>query len=252
MTRGPSNFAGFAIAAVAAVIALPAAMSACGGSQTPADPSFCEGRDGLICAPAGFSFAQAASAVTDYCAEVEGHCPAATIPPPGETVARLSQPEPGKLCLAGTLPADGGLALLNVRFAAVNEDATKVTKTFDADARGITQMTFLIDSPPPGPGVLVAAAITTSLGITPGQRPFNDGFMLMTPPLFAEELILRQPGPVVAPFAEFRQTFSGQSPTFDTTALHNIGIGVVGSDLDYDFCIRDFKFRDAAGNEVTP
>ncbi len=242
MLRGAS---GFAFAAVVAVVAL-AAIPACGSSGAQANPSFCEGRDGLICAPAGFPFAQAAGAVTDYCAEVEGHCPAATIPPAGETVARLSQPEPGKLCLAGTLPSKGGRAILAVDFITLNKDATRVTKTFDADARGITQMTFSIDSPPPDPGLLLA--VTSDSRLPPPQRPL---FILKTPPLFDQALKVGQPGPVVAPFADFREIPDG-NPTFDPTDLNAILIEVGAKDLDYDFCIHDFKFRDAAGNEVAP
>jgi len=189
-----------------------------------------------------------AIAASDYCLDAVGRgCPTNSIPPEGATTAHLSQPQPGKLCLAGTLAEGGGLAVLRLTFSALNEDQTRVTKTFDADARGITQMTFSIDSPPPGPGLGVAALITTSLEITPGQRNVN-GFRLMTPP-FLDEMRIRETGPVLAPFADFRPA---NSPTFDTTALDTIGIFVGDAGLDYDFCIHDFKFLDAAGNEVTP
>ena len=95
------------VAAVIAPLAALAVLPACGGSETPPDPSFCEDRDGRICAPEGFPFVVAAIAASDYCLETEGGCPATSIPPAGATTARLSQPEPGKLCLAGTLPPGG-------------------------------------------------------------------------------------------------------------------------------------------------
>jgi hypothetical protein len=240
------------VTGVVLTLASLAVLPACDGSEAPGDASSCEERDGRICGPDGFPFAVRAVALSDYCFESEGGCPAITIPPAEATTARLIQPLPGKLCLAGRLATTGGLAVLHVGFSELNADRTKVTKTFNADARGIAQMTFSIDSPPPGPGVLVAATITAGLDNTPGQRNVIDGFRLMTPPLFDEQLIFREPGPVVAPFASFRQTDPNMSPTFDTTLLDGIAVAVGGADLDYDFCIRDFKFRDAAGNEVAP
>ena len=78
------------------------------------------------------------------------------------------------------------------------------------------------------------------------------GFRLMAPPLLEQNLIIRDTGPLVAPFANFRQTDLSMSPTFDTKVLEGIGIAVQAADTDYDYCIHDFKFRDAAGNEVTP
>ncbi len=248
--RGGARAAAF-VASITSLAAL-AGLPACGGSDAPPEQPSCEDRDGLICGPDGFPFAVVSAAVSDYCAENDAGCPATTVPPAGATIARLSQPEPGKLCLAGRLATTGGFAVLIVRFSTLNADRTKVTKTFNADALGITQVTFSIDSPPPGPGVLVGAAVTKGLDNTPGQRNVIDGFRLMTPPLFDEMLIIREPGPVVAPFANFRQTSDDQSPTFDTTLLDGIAIAVGAADLDYDFCIRDFKFLDAAGNEVAP
>jgi len=61
---------------------------------------------------------------------------------------------------------------------------------------------------------------------------------------------IRAPGPEVAPFVNFEQTISGMSPTFDTTALEHLSFGVGAG--DYDFCVHDFRFLDAAGNEVKP
>jgi hypothetical protein len=74
----------------------------------------------------------------------------------------------------------------------------------------------------------------------------------MTAPLSNVPLTVTQPGPQVAPFANFEQTRSGVSQTFDTTALQHIEFGVGPAQGDYDFCLSDFKFLDAAGNEVKP
>ena len=71
----------------------------------------------------------------------------------------------------------------------------------------------------------------------------------MTAPLSNVPLTITAPGPQVAPFADFEQTRPGVTQTFDTSALEHIEFGV-GQRGDYDFCVHDFKFLDAAGNEV--
>jgi len=78
------------------------------------------------------------------------------------------------------------------------------------------------------------------------------GFNLMTAPLSNIPLTITAPGPVVAPFVDFQQTRSGVSQTFDTSAIQHIEFGVGPEPGDYDFCLSDFKFLDAAGNEVKP
>ena len=52
-------------------------------------------------------------------------------------------------------------------------------------------------------------------------------------------------GPEIAPFTDFQQSGTGVSQTFDTSALHHLEL-IVGQG-DYDFCIHDFKFLNAAG-----
>ena len=72
----------------------------------------------------------------------------------------------------------------------------------------------------------------------------------MTAPLSNVPVTISAPGPQVAPFADFEQTRSGVSQTFDTSALQHF-VFAVGPG-DYDFCLQDFRFLDAAGNEVKP
>jgi hypothetical protein len=231
---------------------LALALAAGCGSETSPDPTFCEDRDGRICLPAGVPFAQAAVAATDYCLGQNG-CPGQTIPPAGATTAHLSQPEAGRICMSGTTTAsDSGLAVILLHFTGLNKERTKITKTFDADALGITQVTFTIDSPPPVQGVIVGAGVLKTLEIMAGQRFITDGFRLMAPPLLDVLLKVTQPGPEVAPFSDFKQTDLSMSATFDTTGLANLGFAVGGRGLDYDFCVRDLKFLDAAGTEITP
>ena len=217
----------------------------CGSGSSPAVPD-----GGSI---DGVPFLVAATPESDFCRGICGLAAAPTTdPPPGATTATFSQPEPGKLCQSGTVEA-GGYAGFIMLFAEWNQDATKVLKPFDATSLGITQVAFTIDSPPSG-GVAVYASIVTSPEC-PGSPPDYStcvtwGFELMSAPLSTTPLTITTPGPQVAPFTNFKQTLSGVNQTFDTTALNFFDFRVgAGS---YDFCVHDFKFLDAAGNQVKP
>jgi hypothetical protein len=56
-------------------------------------------------------------------------------------------------------------------------------------------------------------------------------------------------GPVIAPFADFT-SLDDPSQTIDPTRLNAIFLQVDSG--DFDFCIHDFNFLDAAGNPVRP
>jgi hypothetical protein len=219
----------------------------CGGSSE--DPS-CVSKDGFICQPSRFPFVEIAAAAADGCASTNSaYCALSDVAanPP----ATLTQPRAGKLCLSGTVAA-GGWAQIVLQFAMFDKSATKVVKSLDANARGITQVAFTIDSPPSG-GVTAGAAVVTSLECPSSPFDcFTYGFGLMTAPLSNIPLTITQAGPQVAPFADFEQTRSGVSQTFDTSVLMFIQFGVGPAQGDYDFCVQDFKFLDAAGNEVKP
>ena len=196
-----------------------------------------------ICAPIGVPFVTRALAISDTCGK---DCPVlAADTPVGETTSTLSQPEPGKLCLSGVV-SPGGWAQIGLLFAVKSQDRTEILKTFDARVLGITQVAFTIDSPPSG-GVSVDAAITTAMSCPSDPFGcFTYGFNLMTAPGSSVPANFATPGPVVAPFANFMQTVSTHS--FDTSALEHLVFSVgTGS---YDFCIHDFMFLDAEGNEV--
>jgi hypothetical protein len=224
-----------AMAAAVASLAARAGLPACGGSDARADPPSCEDRDGLVCNPPGFPFVASAVAVSDYCF-VDPSMPetwlATTIPPAGSTTARLTTPATGKLCMAGTAAAPDGWAVLALRFFdTLNPDGTFVTN-FHPVAAGITAIRMTIDSPP-------SAGITLSrIGGFHVELPSNPGV----------PLIVTQPGPITLPLTGF---VSGDSPPVTLapddvqTVGFNVGPGV------YDFCVRDFKFLDAVGNEVT-
>ena len=229
MTKRPSDFA---VAAVVASLAAFAGLPACGGSDPPHQQPSCEDRDGLVCNPPGFPAIKRAAAVTDYCFVTDATtCPATTIPPAGSTTARLTQPAAGKLCMAGTA-APNGWAVLALRFYDTrNPDGTYVT-TFHPVEAGITAYEVTIDSPPSG-------------GISPSTY---GGFHLQLPSNPGVPLLVTQPGPVMVPLTGF---VSDSDPSV-TVAPENVQ--TTGFDVgpgDYDFCVHDLKFLDAAGNEVT-
>lgn len=202
----------------------------------------------VICHPPGFPFVQIAPGLTSLC-DAGGPGAAPCNPPAGTTAPTLSQPSAGKLCVAGT-EAAGGQALLGLYFTEYSRDITKVLKKFNADARGITQAAFTIDSPPSG-GITVDASVVTSLDCPAGALDCGThGFTLMTGPLTRVPLRINQPGPQVAPFVSFGQTNPAVTQTFDTSALDGFNFWV--GEGAYDFCVRDFKFLDAGGNEVKP
>jgi hypothetical protein len=219
----------------------------CGSNGTSATPS-CTSGEGLICQPRGLPFVTLAGASSDACAGSRlGTCPN---PPLSATTATLTTPQTGELCLSGTVAANDGWAKLVLVFTTFNLERTKVLKVFNADALGITQVAFTIDSPPSG-GVTIDAAVVTALDCPSGPGDcFTQGFDLMTPTGTGVLASFADPGPEVAPFANFRQTRTGVSQTFDTSALHHLEF-VVGKGA-YGFCIHDLRFLDAAGTEVEP
>ena len=230
MTRRPSNFA---VALGAASLAALAGLPACGGSGMSAQPPACEERDGLVCNPAGFPSVRRATAVTDYCFVTDATtCPATTIPPAGSSTARLSQPAAGKLCMAGTAAPDGW-ALMGLRFYDTrNADGTVETSFHPVEA-GITAFAVTIDSPPSG-------------GIFPSTFGGNHYQLASAPGVW---VAVTTPGALIVPLSGF---VSDDDPS---VAVAPDDVQTFGFDVgpgDYDFCVHDFKFLDAAGNAVTP
>ncbi len=190
------------------------------GCGSSGDPN-CDNSDGWICHPGGVPFVNVAFDNSDLCGGPVAMCDLAPNQPPGTTLW----------------------------FPLTNKDGSQVFETFDANALGITQAAFTIDSPPSG-GVTVGAAITGSLFCTPGEICFTYGFTLMTTPTSTQPVSITAPGPQVAPFANFVQTDSTMSTAFDTSGLTYLSFGVGTG--DYDFCLEGIKFLDAAGTEVSP
>jgi hypothetical protein len=196
-----------------------------------------------LCAPSGFPFVRSARAISDACGY---DCPIlAADTAVGETTATMSQPEAGKLCLTGIV-SPGGWAQIGLFFVDRSPDRTEILNRFDANALGITQVAFTIDSPPSG-GLTVTSAVTVATSCPADfTKCIAYGFDLMTAPGSSVRATYTVPGPQIAPFANFLQTAGTQR--FDTSALLDLVFAV--GDGPYDFCIHDFKFLDVHGNEV--
>lgn len=196
------------------------------------------------CMPSGFPFVKGSRAISDAC--FDQGCPLlAADTPVGKTTATLSQPQVGTLCLAGMV-SPGGWATLGVLLSVKSQDQTEILKKFDANSLGITQLEFTIDSPPSG-GVGVHAGISLTTSCSGDKFAcLSAPFTLMTGPGSSVPLRITLSGRVRTPFANFMQTDGGQS--FDTSSLDNWGFDVGPG--NYDFCVHDFKFLDAQGNEV--
>jgi hypothetical protein len=208
----------------------------------------------ILQSPAGFPFVVGAAVADDLCDTGTAHsCSLGKNPTAGSTTATLSNPEDGKVCIKGTV-APGGDAFIVLWFTQYNAlesyNITAVLKPFDAAALGITQVAFSVDSPPSN-GVTVQAVVLKRLDCPGGGQDCRTaGFALMDAPNSGVQVVIKDPGPVVAPFANFEQTDKTLTTTFDTTELDAVLFVVI--DGAYDFCIHDFKFLDPSGNEVVP
>ena len=201
--------------------------------------------------PDGFPFVVEANAVSDVCSGPVSSCAAGRNPAPGATTVELSQPETGKVCLQGAV-APAGYAFAVLIFTEYNSAENGVLKTFNADALGITQAAFTIDSPP-ADGVTVIGAVVKQVdcpGSPHGEGCRTSGFSLMTDPALGVPRRITASGTVTAPFANFVQTDATINASFDTSALDSLAF-FVGPGATA-FCIEAFKFLDASGNEVAP
>jgi hypothetical protein len=199
------------------------------GGSSGEEPGCVSDGENVLCAPSGFPFVTRTFAVTDSC--VGSGCL-----PPNPT---LIQPEHGTLCMSGTAPV-GEKAGFPLILLASTPDFSTIVRALDADALGIIDVSFTIDSPPEG-GLIVDAGI-----VLPGcSNTFQCvGFGFTLPRITGA-------GTVTVPLVDFLQS-DPASPyqTFDTSSLSHIGF--TAGEGAYDFCLRDFKFLDAFGDAIAP
>ncbi|MEY2929855.1 MAG: hypothetical protein RL033_604 [Pseudomonadota bacterium] len=213
------------------------------------EPS-CRNRPDTVCVPDGFPFAVVALGVSDLCGGPQEACPRGRNPPPGATTMKMTQAEPGKLCLAGTV-AEGGYSQFLLAFSVPNAAMNQLVKTFDAQSLGITQLAFTLDSPPSG-GITVGGAVDTSWSCPESLLDcYTYGFALTAGPSSTTPVSIVASGRVIAPFSDFKQMRPAPVPqTFDTHAVEHFSFGAGPG--PYDFCVSNLEFLDAAGQVVLP
>jgi hypothetical protein len=203
-----------------------------GGTAQGPDPlPRCVSERGFICQPSGFPFVGTTWAFSDICDGAD--CPL------------LTEPEPGTLCLSGAAPVPGA----RPHFPLILIDGRHMPP-LDAAALGITQLSFTIDSPPP-PGVFVGAGMVVETGAGCFENPRNCQ-------RFFELARITEDGPHIAAFSDAVQLDAASSyQVLDLRVLGSILFGVYDAEFgvnegEYRFCVRDFKFLNDAGDEVTP
>ena len=163
---------------------------------------------------------------------------------------------PERFCMSGKL--DPGATNMNWGSLLVLGLAERapmgIAAPFTAGARGIAKVQFTVD-PAPIAGLTVSfSAVQRADCLTIPDCFTAASFFLMDSG--TTETVITDSGIVTASLDSFRQPNWGD-PTlaFDTNLISGLQLlpqmlpGVV---LDYDFCVQDVKFLDAAGSEVSP
>jgi len=162
----------------------------------------------------------------------------------------------GRFCMSGKL--DPGPTNANwgafLGLPLTEWTPTAIPAPFDATARGITQVQLTIEQPPVA-GLLVQLSavqradcldIPACLTAAPFELADDNG----------DQVLVEEPGTITAPLASFIQPNWGDpSLVFDMrliSALRVVAPTLPGVVVDYDFCVRDIKFLDAGGREVSP
>jgi hypothetical protein len=230
-------------ATIGATLCLLSLTTGCGSTPVDLMP-YCAADKGVLCEPAGFPYATAIGSRSDACPTLAGM---SCDKPMSKTTATVSNPETGKVCMKGTVAGREGFAWLIVKFDEWNKEMYHIVSVLDADALGIDQLSFKVDTPPMA-GITVFATTAHKFQCFGGPPECYDGWDLMTGARTNVVRVISDPGVISAPFANF----AGQDPnqSFDTKHLGDF-IFILGAG-DYDFCVSDFKFLDANGNQVTP
>ena len=195
----------------------------------------CVSGENTACLPSGFPFATFAFAHSYAC---NGICPA--VSPAGPWTILFSQPQPGTLCMSGTDPdlKGTGLDLIFTVLGELSPGHLMVLKRFNADLPRITQLRFTVDSPPSA-GLSISAD-TLHSDVCERTSCITWNFAL-------PNRITAAGSSTTAPLVDF---VNNPPQTFDTRALDAIGFDVGPG--DFDFCVHDFHFLNAAGVEVLP
>jgi hypothetical protein len=211
-----------------------------GCDGTPVDKSpYCETRWDAICEPPGFPFVAAVASRSDACPGA-GDCST----PLTATTTVMTQPEPGKVCMSGTVAGRDGFAWLIVGVSEWNQWGTHIADVFDAKSLGIEQVRFTVDTPPVTGITMFATSAHRRTCSVPSEC--LNGFNLHTAPRSGNLKVIDQTETITAPFT----TFANDDPNMalDASQLAHF-IFVLGAG-DYDFCLSGLTFLDATGNVV--
>jgi hypothetical protein len=137
--------------------------------------------------------------------------------------------------------------VLALEFPGKNADKTKALEPFDATARGITQVALTVDSPP-AQGVALLVSTIARIPCPTNTGGAAPPLECQDPPTFKFAEITAA-GPVRAPFADFKSV-DDASQTIKPSLLDSVFLQVDSG--EFDLCMRDFNFLDAAGSQVRP
>jgi len=151
-------------------------------------------------------------------------------------------------CLSGKVdpgPGGTGWGALVIFELARTDDSVTVLAPFDLKAKGVTKVRFNLSNPP-STGVLPQLVELSSADCTttPGCLSVFDG----PPPVTTAGSVTLALGDFVT--AEAQDTNKVSDPTI-STAFQLLVAPSSGTVVDYDFCIQNLQFLDAAGKEVS-
>jgi hypothetical protein len=180
----------------------------------------------------------------------------ATLPVTDGVSTAMVRYSPGRYCMSGK--EDPGATNMNwgsLMVLSLADDASiGIAAPFTAAARGITQVQFTID-PAPLSGLTVAfSSLQRADCLTLPDCFTTAPFGLMQSG--STPTVIEDSGTVTASLTSFVQPNWGDPAlSFDTDLI--VGLQFLPEQLpgvvaDYDFCVRDLKFLDAAGHEVSP
>jgi len=161
----------------------------------------------------------------------------------GVSNARLRNPEPGKVCMQGTLAGGGAAAISPIVSPIVTDFPPVVSHPFDLQALNLKEIEFTIEKAPSG-GVSLELRSLTQDACAPGYYCIGTVFTLGRP-----NPRVFQNGTARVELADFGST--GSAPAH-ILSFYFWGHSSSRFPTNYDFCLSDVKFFSWGGEVVTP
>jgi hypothetical protein len=221
--------------------------AACGGSERaepkPAEPAF----EPAPCASEPLTGCMSSAA--RVCPGDIGYARVGGIASSDNTAAELSVPEPGTICMKGTL-SEAGTDSWSQLVLTVDERAnqgTCVLAVLDARALGIESLEFDLDQVP-NTRMYLSAGVMQQAECDDSSECADGEFKQLTHD--RQDLVLLQPGTNHAPLADFVNTNRALSFNASRIAFFAPRLEPRDKALDYAFCVSRLRFFDAAGRDV--